>query len=205
MKKYQIIYADPPWEVKAGPPWASNGKSQDLSYPTLAIKQIKSLPVRTITDENCHLYLWTINKYIYESYEVARAWGFNPSCLLTWCKPRHGLGLGGTFVQTTEHLLFCRKGTLKANKRIDTSWFEHKRLSHSVKPEMFADMIVEASGDLPRIELFSRRKRLGWDCWGNEVDSDIELEIPQPKPIVKGIYKTLPEVNYLSEYVNGGK
>jgi len=28
-------------------------------------------------------------------------------------------------------------------------------------------------GNLPRIELFARRKVDGWDCWGNEVESDI--------------------------------
>ena len=175
MKKYQIIYADPPWDVKAGPPWASSGTSQELDYPTMTAAEIKSLNVRGIADENAHLYLWVINKYIEESYSIARSWGFKPSCLLTWCKQKHGLGLGGAFVQTTEHLLFCRRGTLEGKKRIDTTWFLAERNIHSRKPMLFMDMIVEVSGDLPRIELFSRRKALGWDCWGNEVESDIEL------------------------------
>lgn len=174
-KKYQIIYADPPWDVKAGPGWASSGKSRDLKYPTMTINEIKALPVKDIADVNCHLYLWTINKYIRQSYDVAEAWGFKVSCLLTWCKPAHGLGLGGVFTQTTEHLLFCRKGNLKVLKRIDTTWFSHGRQAHSEKPMMFMDMITEISGDLPRIELFSRKKALGWDAWGNEVGSDIEL------------------------------
>ncbi len=177
-KKYQIIYADPPWDVMRGCDWGSNGASKPLPYPTMTIKEIKELPVSSITDKNCHLYLWTINKYIRQSYEVAEAWGFKPSCLLTWCKPKHGLGIGGTFVQTTEHLLFCRKGILKSPKRIDTTWFEHKRLRHLEKPQYFRDLILIASGDLPRIELFARppKDRLfedesykGWDVWGNEV------------------------------------
>jgi len=75
----------------------------------------------------------------------------------------------------TEHLFFCRRGSLKAKKRIDTTWFEHKRHGHSVKPKMFQNMIVDVSGDVPRIELFARRKREGWDVWGNEVESDIDL------------------------------
>ena len=175
MKKYQIIYADPPWDVKRGPDWNSNGPSKPLPYPTMSIDQIKSLPIKEIADTKCHLYLWTINKYIRESYDVANAWGFNVSCMLTWCKPRHGIGIGGTFIQTTEYILFCRKGTLTAQKRIDTTWFEHKRLSHSEKPEMFRNMIVEVSGNLPRVELFARQKTEGWDVWGNEVESDIDL------------------------------
>ena len=168
-KKYQIIYADPPWEVMRGPDYASNGPSKPLPYPTMNIGAIKNLPVKEISDKNAHLYLWTINKYIEESYDVARSWGFKPSCLLTWCKPKHGIGIGGTFVQTTEHILFCRKGTLKAKQRIDTTWFAHKRLRHSEKPQMFRELIVETSGDLPRIELFARQKTDGWDVWGNEV------------------------------------
>lgn len=168
-KKYSIIYADPPWNVKAGPPWSSNGKSRELVYPTLEIDEIKNLPVRELADKNAHLYLWTINKYIKESYDVAEAWGFKVSCMLTWCKPPHGIGLGGTFVQTTEHLLFCRRGTLASKKRIDRTWFEHKRLKHSEKPSMFRNIIEEVSGNLPRIELFARQHTAGWDVWGNEV------------------------------------
>jgi N6-adenosine-specific RNA methylase IME4 len=175
MKKYQIIYADPPWDVKRGPDWNSNGPSKPLPYPTMTIEAIKALPIKDLSDTNCHLYLWTINKYIKESYEVVKEWGFDVSCMLTWVKPKHGIGIGGTFVQTTEHLLFCRRGTLKAKKRIDTTWFEHKRLKHSEKPPMFRKMIEEVSGDLPRIELFARQKTEGWDVWGNEVESDIKL------------------------------
>lgn len=166
--KFNIVLADPPWEVKRGPDWNSNGPSNPLPYPTMSIEEIVGLPVKGIVEKDAHLYLWVINKYIEQSYTVARAWGFSPSCLLTWCKPRHGIGIGGTFVQTTEHILFCRRGTLKARKRVDTTWFQHKRLSHSEKPAMFRDMIVEVSGDLPRIELFSRVTSVpGWAVWGN--------------------------------------
>lgn len=175
-KKYQIIYADPPWEVKAGPPWSSSGKSQNLDYPTMKLEDIMSLPIKNISDDNSHLYLWTINKYLEQSYGVARQWGFKPSCMITWCKKPHGLGLGGAFVQTTEHLLFCRRGKLKTNKRVDTTWIEHKRLRHSEKPQIFRDLILQASGDLPRIELFARQKKEGWDVWGNEVECDIPLD-----------------------------
>lgn len=168
-RQYPIIYADPPWSVRRGPDWGSGGPSKLLPYPTMSVEEIKDLPVRTLAAKNAHLYLWVINKYVRESYSVAESWGFKPSCLLTWCKPRHGIGLGGTFIQTTEHLLFCRRGTLRAKKRIDTTWFEHGRLSHSEKPDMFRQMVVEVSGDLDRIELFARQKFTGWDAWGNEV------------------------------------
>jgi len=64
-KKYSIIYADPPWDVKRGPDWGSGKISNPLPYPTMSITDIKSLPVQNITNKDAHLYLWTINKYIY--------------------------------------------------------------------------------------------------------------------------------------------
>lgn len=170
-KKYQIIYADPPWDLGRGGNghYGLKNNQKRTPYNYMDINEIMNLPVKNIADKNCHLYLWVINKYIEYAYGVARSWGFKPSCLVTWCKPKHGIGMGGTFVQTTEHLLFCRRGILKAKKRINTTWHEHKRHAHSVKPKIFRDMAVEISGDLPRIELFARQKTEGWDVWGNEV------------------------------------
>lgn len=166
--KYNVLYVDPPWDVKAGPDWGSGEESKDLLYPTMSIEEITNLPVKNLANDDAHLYLWTINKYIEETYQIARSWGFEPSALITWCKPPHGIGLGGTFIQTTEHLLFARRGTLKANKRIDTTWFTYPRGRHSEKPKQFRKMIEEVSPG-KRIELFARSNFEGWDVWGNEV------------------------------------
>lgn len=166
--KYNVIYADPPWDVKAGPDWGSGEASKDLLYKTMSLEEISALDVKSLVADNAHLYLWTINKYIMETYMIARSWGFEPSCLLTWVKPPHGIGLGGTFIQTTEHLLFCRRGTLEALKRIDTTWFQYPRGKHSEKPDEFRKMIEEVSPGR-KIELFARTKKEGWDVWGNEV------------------------------------
>lgn len=166
--------ADPPWQVAAGPPWASSGKSRPLIYPTMSIKEIAAMPIDKLAGDSCHLYIWTINKFIEETYSIARAWGFSPSALLTWCKTPHGLGLGGTFVQTTEHILFARKGTCKAFRRVNSTWWQWKRGRHSEKPEAFIDM-VESVSPGPYLELFARRNRLGWSTWGNEALCHIKL------------------------------
>jgi len=168
-KKYQIIYADPPWEVKAGPPWASNGKSRNLTYPTMTLEEIKHLPIKDISDKECVLFLWTINKYIEQSYQVAKFWGFKPSTLLVWCKNPNGIGLGGTFSLTTEFLLFAWKGKCGAKNRYDTTWWIEKRGKHSEKPKLFRDIIDKTFINKTKIELFARQKTEGWDVWGNEV------------------------------------
>ena len=179
MKKYQIIYADPPWEVMAGSKQGrspnDSQKSLPLTYPTMTLEEIRDLPIEAIRDTNAVLFLWTINKYIEQSYGVARAWGFEPSTMLIWAKTPKGIGLGGTFTLASEYLLFCRAGSLKAEQRVKGNWWHLQREKHSRKPSFFRDLIVDTFGDLPRIELFARCKVEGWDCWGNEVESDIEL------------------------------
>jgi N6-adenosine-specific RNA methylase IME4 len=175
-KKYQIIYADPPWQLKAG---AANlhipkQKTRDLEYPTMSLEEIRHLPVGSITDDNAILFLWTTNKYIEPAYSVARAWGFIPSTMLVWCKKPKGRGLGGTFGISTEYLLFARRGTFKAKNRHWSTWFEAKRGRHSEKPAV-ARELIEKCFDGEKIELFAREKTNGWDVWGNEVESDITL------------------------------
>ena len=46
---------------------------------------------------------------------------------------------------------------------------------HSKKPDEARRKIVELMGDIPRVELFAREKKPGWDVWGNEVESTENL------------------------------
>jgi N6-adenosine-specific RNA methylase IME4 len=130
--------------------------------------------LRPPADDDAHLYLWTINRYIEDAYTVARAWGFKPSTLLMWCKEPKGIGLGGTFALSSEFVLFARRGTLNANERIDRNWFTWPRSTHSRKPDAFLDLVEQVSPG-PYLELFARRQRLGWDTWGNEALEHVEL------------------------------
>lgn len=175
MKKYRIIYADPPWDVKRGPEYHSNGPSRVLTYPTMKLQEIIDLPVQKLADENCKLFLWGINKYLPAAFEVMKNWGFKFSTMLVWCKNPNGIGLGGTFSLTTEYLLFGVKGKVGAAKRHDTTWWLEKRGRHSAKPQKFRQVIEETFPYDSKIELFAREKTEGWDVWGNEVESDITL------------------------------
>lgn len=188
---YRTIVADPPWQVANGPAgsargagWAGHdGRSRPLAYPTMSVDAIAALPVGELAaDDSAHLYLWTINRYVEDAYSVARAWGFTPSTLLTWCKAPMGSGLGGAFGISTEHVLFCWRGraaTRRATTR--TTWFRWKRPyddrgkpMHSGKPEAFYDLVREASPG-PYLELFARRQRLGWDTWGNQALCHVDM------------------------------
>jgi N6-adenosine-specific RNA methylase IME4 len=175
--KYQTIVADPPWQTMGGPPWGG-GSSRPLPYPSLTVDEIADLPVHSLAAEAAHLYLWTINAYLEDSYAIARRWGFRPSTMLTWTKPITNGGLGGCYRLSTEWCLFCRRGILSAKMQIGQSHFGWPRQNeHSRKPEAFLDMVEQVSPG-PYLELFARRQRLGWDTWGNEAIDHLQLAIP---------------------------
>ncbi|WP_299083035.1 MT-A70 family methyltransferase, partial [uncultured Paraglaciecola sp.] len=174
---YSTIVVDPPWQYgkwgKASvAPRGSSYEPQDsvMPYKTMTLDEIKALEIATLAADNCDLYLWTTQKYLPAAFEVLQAWGFKYCQTLTWCKKPKGTGQGGLYCPTTEFLLLARKGKMPVGKkRQDTTWWEVKRpMRHSKKPEFFQDLI-ELQSEAPRIELFARRERDGWDVWGNEV------------------------------------
>jgi len=87
MKKYQIIYADPPWRYDFSP-----SKSRDIEnhYPTMELEDIKNLKVPA--DKNCVLYLWTTAPKVEEAIEVMKSWGFKYRTCLSWDKKIIGMG-----------------------------------------------------------------------------------------------------------------
>jgi len=88
----------------------------------MSMKEIFDLPIPSLADKNCKLFMWGINKYMPEQYQLLKHWGFKYSTTLVWCKKPNGIGLGGTFSLTTEFLLFAVKGKQGAEKRWDTTW-----------------------------------------------------------------------------------
>jgi N6-adenosine-specific RNA methylase IME4 len=133
----------------------------------MTLDEIACLPVDELAEREAHLYVWTTNAFLEETYELVRGWNFRVSQVLVWAKPPRGLGMGGAFTNTTEFVMFGWRGRLAPRKRIDTSWFQWKRGEHSRKPEAFLDLVESVSRG-PYLELFARRNRLGWDTWGNE-------------------------------------
>ncbi len=183
--RYRCIVADPPWTMPSGGKHSGPGRwhkhndlrrPSELPYPTMTVDAISSLPVESLAAANAHLYLWVPNAHLGVAHSVAKAWGFRPSQMLTWCKTPRGLGLGGAFTNTTEFVLFCRRGSLRSLTRSDTSWWHWTRPhnNHSAKPEAFLDL-VESISPGPYLEMFARRNRLGWDTWGNEAFEHVEV------------------------------
>jgi N6-adenosine-specific RNA methylase IME4 len=183
LKRYSTIVVDPPWRYgkwgKASKPNYEGHipKDSDLPYDWMSVEEIKALPVGSLANENCELYLWTTQKYLPHTFEVIKAWGFKYCQTLTWCKKPMGKGQGGVYCPTTEFLILARRGKMPKVERVDTTWWQVSRAwkTHSKKPEFFQDLIEQVS-EPPRLEMFARREREGWDVFGNEVNNSIDLE-----------------------------
>jgi site-specific DNA-methyltransferase (adenine-specific) len=177
MKKYQIIYADPPWAYRN---MGNIQATANAQYPTMKNEDICNLKVGDMADDNCILFLWATFPKIQEALDVIKAWGFEYKTIgFTWIKKNKNwtnfFGVGWYTKSNAEVCLIGTKGKAPKQSNSISSIVETVRERHSKKPAIIRKLIVDFCGDLPRIELFSREKVEGWDSWGNEVESDIKL------------------------------
>ncbi len=162
--KYKTLLADPPWQGQSGEP----------HYMTLPGERIKQMGIALdrVLDEDAFCWLWVTNATVPLGLEVLKAWGFEYRSLLSWIKPR--LGLGRPLRNMTEHVMLGVRGKPVAQFRRQGTWLFAPIQDHSHKPEEVHDIIERVSPG-PYLELFARRPRSGWDVWGNEVPSDVDL------------------------------
>ncbi len=183
MKKYKIIYADPPWNYK------DQGCQGTMAnhYKGLNQEALCNLPISKISDDNSILFLWATYPQLREALSVIEAWGFEyKSIAFQWIKLNRRnhkpfFGLGRWTRGNTEPCLLATKGKIK---RISASVFqliEAPITRHSEKPFIVREKIIELVGDLPRIEIFARpnqRFQEGWDLIGNEITgNDIRIDL----------------------------
>lgn len=197
--RYKYIYADPPWRFKnwsmkelvtRGEKWArKNGRSP---YPVMKTEDIASMPVSDLAAKDSVLFLWATYPKLKDGLEVMEGWGFSFKTVgFTWTKLNPSgvgfhFGLGYWTRQNPELVLLGTKGKPKRVDNTVPNLVIHPRGEHSRKPDEVAKRIVKLMGDLPRLELFARRRMDGWDAWGNEIEcsSDAIRVLGQPaKPV----------------------
>lgn len=176
--QYQTIVADPPWlyDYPGGPghkaPWRIESAER---YPRMTLDEICALDVKSLAAPGCHLYIWAVLPILNRAFDVIEAWGFEkePTTTITWGKPGPGLGRG--WRSSTEFLICARDRKRIAYQATHPGTLVMApRGEHSAKPEVFQDLIEKMSPG-PYLELFARRPREGWDVWGNEVESALEI------------------------------
>lgn len=169
--RYSCLVVDPPWAMQKIER-EERPNQFEFDYPTMNEQELKSFPLPTMAADDCHLYLWTTQKHLPLALCLAEHWGFKYQCLMTWVK-----NVGFTpysWMYSTEHVLFCTKGNLpllEKGRRLD---FGGKVREHSRKPDEFYDIVRDVSPG-PRLDVFSREKRSGFDQYGNEADKFVQV------------------------------
>ena len=172
-KKYNVIYADPPWSFKT---FSDKGKdrSPENHYNVMTLQDIKNLPVNKIANDNSVLLMWVVDPLLDKAFEVINAWGFKyKTVAFTWAKTNKKskgffTGLGYWTRGNPEMCLLATKGKPKRLSKSVPQLVVDKRREHSRKPDIIYNHI-ENLLEGPYIEMFARQTRKGWDQYGNEV------------------------------------
>ena len=150
--KFKTLVMDPPWDYE----WLSLAGRAAPGYATMTHDELLALDVPAWADDDCHLYLWTTNNFMTRAVDLMAHWGFRHKTVLTWVKPR--IGLGSYFRNSTEHVLFGVRGDLGTRADDIATHFEAPLGEHSEKPDIFYD-IVERASYPPYGEAFQRQDR----------------------------------------------
>lgn len=174
--KYSVILADPPWSYEVWNKDTGSGRSAESHYSTMSLGDICELPVQEIAADNCALFLWAVWPSIFDAKIVIDAWGFTYKTIAwEWVKLNKssiGLftGMGYYTRANTEPCLLAVKGRMAVCAHDVLSVIMSPVREHSRKPDEQYEKIARLYPEGDRVELFARRKRDGWDSWGNEID-----------------------------------
>jgi N6-adenosine-specific RNA methylase IME4 len=178
--KYRTIVADPPWDYgKDAGRWLPTGgdcsRRRPIPYPPMGLDEIAALPVRDLAEDDACLWLWTTNQHLPESFRIVKDWGFRYRQTIVWAKTNAAPFGGAVCPNSAEYLLFCKRGSAASGRWSGGSVITTPLTgAHSRKPEVFLDLI-ESVSPAPRLEMFARRQRLGWDTWGNEALCHVQM------------------------------
>jgi len=170
-RRYGVILADPPWRFEAFSRDTGMDRSADNHYPTMELANIAALEIPAADD--AVLFLWATRAMLPQALAVLAAWGFTYKTCFVWAKPKPGTGYWAR--DNAEILLVGTRGEIPAPAPGEqfNALIEAPAGAHSEKPERFYELIESYFPTLPRIEMFARRARPGWDAWG--------LEAPEPE------------------------
>lgn len=175
MQRFQTLLIDPPWPetISGRYKLKKHTRPDRLPYASMTIAEIESLPVEPLLEVGAHVWLWTTNRFLEDGFRILRRWGLKFLAPIHMIKPS---GFGNYFVHRSQTCLFAYyKKCLFPNARYRPNILQvGQPPRHSEKPPESYELI-EAVSSSPRLELFARRQRPGWDVWGNEVESTVEL------------------------------
>lgn len=190
-----LIMADPPWHFEDWSPKGDKRKSVVHQYETQHLDWLKALPIDALAAPKCLLWLWATNPMMPQALDLMEAWGFAYSTMGHWNKrtPTGRLAFGGgrRLRSASEPFIIATRGNPLVQCRSIRSVLveddaailppdeieiviDALRREHSRKPEAAYDAAEAMSPDQPRVELFARQLRDGWNQWGRELEKFTE-------------------------------
>jgi N6-adenosine-specific RNA methylase IME4 len=180
-KRYRVLVVDPPWnQGKTGKRKVRPNQTTMLDYPTMSKEELLALPVSEWAEDQSFLWLWATNSkdrktgepILKTAFDLMEEWGFTFYTMITWNK-RTGPCPFGPYQIITEHILFGYRGKAVFNRdhlgKMQTCFTEVPTI-HSAKPDSFYQQIAEYF-EGPRLDVFARQVREGYDGWGNQYGS----------------------------------
>lgn len=180
-QRYRVLVIDPPWnQGKTGRRKVRPNQSTNLDYPTMSKLELLDLPVEQWAEEQSFLWLWATNSkdrktgepILKMAFDLMESWGFKFYTMITWNK-RTGPCPFGPYQIITEQVLFGYKGKAKFSRtslgKMQTLFTETSTV-HSAKPDSFYQEIAKHF-DGPRLDVFARQVRTGFEGWGNQYGS----------------------------------
>ncbi|MDR0926631.1 MAG: transcriptional regulator [Ignavibacteria bacterium] len=187
--KYDIIYADPPWDyngkmqfdksstLNENSDWQKNIfiSAANFKYPTLKTELMKKIPIYEIAKDDCLLFMWATNPHLAQAIELGQSWGFEyKTVAFVWDKMNHNPGQ--YTLSYCELCLVFKRGRIPRPRgsRNEKQLVRVNRNVHSQKPIEVLQAIERMFPTQKRIELFARHKPDGWDVWGLDVREEYE-------------------------------
>lgn len=173
-RRYEVIYADPPWDYKgqlqhAGPGSGDSGGAA-RHFSTVTTRELASLPVEAIAADDSLLFLWATSPHLDQAIELGKAWGFDwATVAFVWDKQR--VNPGHYTLSQCELCLVFKRGRIPAPRgaRNVRQLVSAARGRHSEKPAEVRARIEAMFPQQSKIELFARSRAPGWESWGEEV------------------------------------
>lgn len=161
---FEVIVIDPPWKYHDDKVYDADGFRGTTNYPTLTLEEIGNIKLPSA--DNCVLWLWTTHRFMRYSFELLDKWGFEEKAILTWCKNK--MGIGRWLRSKSEFCIMAVKGKPLIHLTNQTTVLNADIGKHSEKPQEFYDLVDKLCIGR-KLDYFARKKRQGWDVYGDEV------------------------------------
>lgn len=177
IKKYQLIYADPPWQYRNVTTGRNNTSGAAHHYETIPLEELCRYPIQLIAAKDAALFLWCTTPLLPDGFKLMEAWGFEYKTTIYWHKIM-SQGLGNWFRGQVEVILVGVRGKLTPFHCQKANFIQTKVRKHSQKPREIYGLLESLDLD-PMVELFARERRQKWDAWGSDLPDTLQTSIEE--------------------------